>query len=285
MMEKPFDIFISHSSKNKEIAERFYWLALTNQQTVWYDSQFLDAGLKLRDQLKNGIEQSRLYLLFLTKDALQSEFVKYEMEIARQRVEEYGDLQPLVVKLSEGIELDVWWDEYFYTEWSNDPNEAAQLVPLLSRLTGRDPVGWITEASFLAPNPSEVFVNESRTIVEHARNATLYYLSAIKSIMLNPGNSAEEQIQTLNGLSQLALLDELPIISGGWIPIRPGEIELIHPVRMRRVPKIELIGLPEKYTFDATGTQIATHIKIIDKQTRELVKHPVPFSIALDAEM
>lgn len=285
MSEKPFQIFISHSSKNKEIAERFYWLALTNQLTVWYDVRYLEAGEELRGQLRAGIEQSQVYLLFLTPEALASEFVRYEMAVARQRVEDFGDIQPLVVKLTAGIELDEWWSQFVFEDWSSDPSEAAQLVPFLSKLMGRDPVGWITEASFLTPNPSDVFENESRTVIEHARNATLYYLSAIKSILESPGKTPQELAETYTQLTELSLLRELPTISGGWIPIRPGEVEFIHPVRMRAQPQVEMYGLPETYRFESTGTHIATRIRILDAATGELVTHPVPFSVGLSAEL
>lgn len=287
MSDKPFNIFISHARKNKEIAERFYWLALTNQLSVWYDFRCLEAGENLRNQLKKGIDQSQIYLLFLTKETLESEFVQFEMQIARERVETHGDINPIVVKLSEGVELDQWWNQYFFADWTHERSEAAQLVPFLSQLIGRDPVGWITESSFLTPNPSEVFVNESRTVIEHARNAVLYYLASIKSIIQNPGVSPEEHTQTLNDLSQLALIRELPTVNGGWIPIRPGEIEIIHPVRMRKAPEIELIDLPSEYTFESTTTPIATRLRFIDQKSREQIKHPIPFAIstALDAEL
>lgn len=287
MARKPFDLFISHSSKNKEIAERLYWLAVTNQLSVWYDSRYLEAGLQLRAQLEKGIAQSANYLLFLTPEALSSEFVRFEMGVAKARVERHGDLKVIVVKLSAEVELDEWWNQFVFEDWSQNPSEAAQLVPFLSRFLGTDPVGWITEASFLSQTPSTVFTNESRTVIEHARNATLYYLSAMKAVMQNAGATAQERAETLDQLAQLSLLQELPAISGASIPIRPGEFEYIHSVRMRIPPRVGLMGLPEDYVFESKGNHISTRVRILDARTRQLVTHPVPlaFSMTLDAEL
>jgi hypothetical protein len=59
------------------------------------------------------------------------------------------------------------------------------------------------------------------------------------------GHPAEHH-DTLQKLLGLSLMEQIPVIQSGWIPIEPGIFEHIHPNRMRIPPRVKLHGLPER---------------------------------------
>ena len=96
-------------------------------------------------------------------------------------------------------------------------------------------MSWIIGAAFLSPEPSSVIFNESASLPEHSRNWVLYYLGHLKQLIQTVaavGYVAEHQ-DTLQKLLGLSLLEQIPAIQAGWIPIAPGVFEHIHANRMR----------------------------------------------------
>jgi len=59
-----FHVFISHSSKNKEIARFAYYNAITNGLNPWFDEALFDAGDEIQPTLEAAIAESASYLLF-----------------------------------------------------------------------------------------------------------------------------------------------------------------------------------------------------------------------------
>ena len=68
-----FHVFISHSSKNKELARLAYYNAITNGLNPWFDEALFDAGDEMVPTLEEAIADSAAYLLFASQEALNSE--------------------------------------------------------------------------------------------------------------------------------------------------------------------------------------------------------------------
>lgn len=228
-----FDIFISHSSKSKEIARLTYYNGISNGLRPWFDETLFKAGDEMLPTLVSAIEDSAGYLLFASKAALASDWVRKEMKAAEAKKTSVPTFKILVVKL-EPCELPAWWNAYLHCEWESD-DEPGSIVRLLEAILGRKVVSWITGAAFLSPEPSSVIFNESASLAEHGRNWVLYYLGHVKQLIQTVaavGYVAEHQ-DTLQKLLGLSLLEQIPAIQAGWIPIAPGVFEHIHANRMR----------------------------------------------------
>ena len=164
------------------------------------------------------------------------------------------------------------------------------MIKLLESLIGRKITPWITGAAFLSRDPSNVFFNESASLAEHGRNWVLHYLGHIKGLLqavASVGYQAEHQ-DTLRKLLELSLLEKIPAIQSGWIPIEPGVFEHIHPNRMRIPPRVKMYGLPDRYDFRLfVNNEIFTRMAVVEKVSGEVVRYPVPFSFTteLDAEL
>ena len=228
------------------------------------------------------------YLLFASKEALASDWVQVDMKVAEARKALEPGFKIIVVKL-ESCELPAWWDGYLRSEWRPD-DERGSVIRLLEAILGRKVVPWITGAAFLSPEPSSVIFNESASLAEHSRNWVLYYLGHVKQLIQSVvavGYIAEHQ-DTLQKLLGLSLLEQIPAILAGWIPIAPGEFEHIYTNRMRVPPRVVPNGLPDRYKVALLrNDEVSTRLSIVGVETGEVVKHPVPFSfeVGLDAEL
>lgn len=173
------------------------------------------------------------YALFASKEVLASDWVQVEMKVAEARKALAPGFKIIVVKL-ESCDLPAWWNGYLHGEWKPD-DEPGSVIRLLEAILGRKVVPWITGAAFLSPEPSSVIFNESACLAEHSRNWVLYYLGHVKQLIqsvVDVGYVAEHQ-DTLQKLLGLSLLEQIPAIQAGWIPIAPGVFEHIHANRMR----------------------------------------------------
>lgn len=95
--------FISHSSAQKEFAKRL-------AEEVGRDFCYLDcydfrAGNLSRDEIKDKIAGSSIFVLLISKEALASEWVKFEMELAQDKYKATPEcIYPVIVD-------DTTWDE------------------------------------------------------------------------------------------------------------------------------------------------------------------------------
>jgi hypothetical protein len=62
-----FDVFISHSSKNKELARFAFYNGVSNGLKPWFDEALIHVGDDIRPVLRQGIADSRAYLLLHSK--------------------------------------------------------------------------------------------------------------------------------------------------------------------------------------------------------------------------
>ena len=220
---------------------------------------------------------------------LNSKWVQLEMTAAAERKKGDPTFRLLVVKLDDQHVLPEWWGQFLFDTWKAD-DQAGSVIKLLESLMGRKITPWITGAAFLSHDPSNVFFNESASLAEHGRNWVLHYLGHIKGLLqavVSVGYQAEHQ-DTLRKLLELSLLEKIPAIQSGWIPIEPGVFEHIHPNRMRIPPRVKMHGLPDRYDFRLlANNEIFTRLAVIEKVSGEVVRYPVPFSFKteLDAEL
>jgi hypothetical protein len=282
-----FDVFISHSSQNKEIAKLTYYLAISNGLRTWFDEGLFNAGDEILPTLKAAISDSNTYLLFASPSALTSKWVEHEMVFAEEKKKLDPNFKILVVLLDDTTELPVWWRDFLYVNWEvND--EAGSVIRLLENLMDRKIFSWITGAAFLSAEPSSIFYNESASLAEHGRNWVLYYLGHIKGLLqalATVGHPSEHQ-DSLEKILGISLLEQMPVIQPNWIPIAPGIFELVHPNRMRIPPRVIIHGLPERYELTLlSNNEILTRITFVERATGETVNYPIPFSVELDAEL
>ena len=78
-------VFISHSSRNKPYAQRLASALLLNGIRVWLDDWEILVGHNIYDSVYEGILSSDYLAIVLSREALDSRWVKEELNLARQR--------------------------------------------------------------------------------------------------------------------------------------------------------------------------------------------------------
>ena len=89
--------FLSHSSKDKILVEAVA-RKLGNKYCV-YDTFSFEEGQKNLDEIEKGLEDTDLFVIFLSNNSLESEWVKKELEIAYDKLlkKEIGKIYPIII--------------------------------------------------------------------------------------------------------------------------------------------------------------------------------------------
>ena len=89
-MHKTYDVFISHSSEDKAIAEKIAQHLTSKGLQVWYDDWEILVGHDIVDKVYDGIKDSRFLLVLLSEKSVRSNWVQQEINAARIREIESG---------------------------------------------------------------------------------------------------------------------------------------------------------------------------------------------------
>ena len=76
------DIFISYSRRDQEFVTRLAADLDRQVAGVWFDQSTIRAGQKWHDEIMEGIRECKAFVLVLSPDAMQSKYVREEVETA-----------------------------------------------------------------------------------------------------------------------------------------------------------------------------------------------------------
>lgn len=76
---KDEQVFISHSSKDKDELEKIIPYLNGQNLPVWFDKYSISAGMSITNSVQEGIEKSSIVILWVTENFLNSNWCKYEM--------------------------------------------------------------------------------------------------------------------------------------------------------------------------------------------------------------
>lgn len=77
--------FISHSSADKEVAERLARDLIAQGIDAWFDKWEIMPGDSLRRKIEQGISEASHFIVLLTPNSLKSEWVQTELDTALVR--------------------------------------------------------------------------------------------------------------------------------------------------------------------------------------------------------
>lgn len=279
---KKFDVFISHSSATKDIATHFYYNLISNGRDVWFDAAELEAGVPLEAEIRRGVQNSNTYLLLHSREAAQSEFVKIELDEAiRQR--QLGNLRIIVVALDNSeipakLNGDLW-----LSPTNGDLLSVFETV--MEQLSGHKSLLALTKSAFFGVEHYEkdVFGNKTWDLVLRHQ---LLLVGQIKSLLHNPGQTTDEKLSTLDTLGKISIFRDLPFSQNVRTALGDGRFEYVFPTRMRIIPKITVVGLPENYRLDVEeSTEIHLIVRVTAKSDGKPHNAPVPFILELTSEI
>lgn len=80
-----YDVYISYSSKDKEAVKPLAERLRDDGLRVWFDVWAIRPGDSIPGVIGNGLQNARVVLLFMSRNAFQSDWVKREYEVATLR--------------------------------------------------------------------------------------------------------------------------------------------------------------------------------------------------------
>lgn len=80
----PKDIFISYSRRDQEFVSRLASDLNAHVAFVWFDRSTIQPGQKWHDEIVEGIQECKAFILVLSPDAMASKYVREELEMAKQ---------------------------------------------------------------------------------------------------------------------------------------------------------------------------------------------------------
>ncbi|MEM9116635.1 MAG: tetratricopeptide repeat protein [Cyanobacteria bacterium P01_F01_bin.56] len=109
-------IFISHSTQDDETVKRLREILEAHGQVSWVDSRELTGGDALTDTIKEAIRTARHFLVVVSMDALDSDWVPDEIDLAIETAEQRSDSYKVIPVVLPGTRQNIL-KRYF----SNDP--------------------------------------------------------------------------------------------------------------------------------------------------------------------
>src|SRR5512138_1091126 len=76
------DIFISYSRRDQEFVTRLASYLNAHVAGVWFDQSTIQAGQKWHDEIIEGIQECKAFILVLSPDAIESRYVREEVNQA-----------------------------------------------------------------------------------------------------------------------------------------------------------------------------------------------------------
>jgi hypothetical protein len=153
-----YSCFISYSTKNQEFAERLHSKMRDKGLRVWFSPEDIQGGKKLHEQIDEAIRIYDKLLLVLSRDSMESEWVKTEIYNARKAEIKEGKRKLFPIRLVDFDALRDWkcFDadsgkdlareirEYFipdFSNWKDHDSFEAAFARLLNDLKAEESTG------------------------------------------------------------------------------------------------------------------------------------------------
>lgn len=128
-------IFLSHSSSDKDpycnaVAQKL--IEKLGQESIVYDAVTFEAGEKSLDEINRTLAFSDLYVIFLSSNAVDSKWVKYELKEAQRRLKDQmlNRIYPIIIDATlkhSDDRIPEWLKEY-NLKYIARPTKAAKLI-------------------------------------------------------------------------------------------------------------------------------------------------------------
>ncbi|MDY6965636.1 MAG: toll/interleukin-1 receptor domain-containing protein [Halobacteriota archaeon] len=125
--------FISHSSADEELAEQL--AKRFKKEDVWFDKWNLDVGDLIPQGLAEAIHESKWFILIASREAMESRWVRYELNIAITNSIQDSDYRIIVARIDE-CEVHPELTPFLYVDYPGQPDLALYKITELIKTEG-----------------------------------------------------------------------------------------------------------------------------------------------------
>lgn len=132
-----YDVFISHSSKDKMIARDLASKLRNDGLRVWFDEWEIIAGDMIGLKVEQGLESSRILILIMSSHALTSDWVNLERQttLFRDPVNKQRRFIPVRI---DNLDIKDILKQYAYIDWRNKSEEQYLKLLEICKLNNTD---------------------------------------------------------------------------------------------------------------------------------------------------
>src|ERR1044071_5750693 len=117
-----YDVFLSHSSKDKPFARALAERLRADGLRVWFDEGEIKAGDRIQAKIEEGLEQSRVLVFFMSANAFGSDWAQLEAGTFRFRDPLNKERRFIPLRLDEApIKNEL--RQFSYINWLPDARE------------------------------------------------------------------------------------------------------------------------------------------------------------------
>jgi hypothetical protein len=117
-----YDVFLSHSSKDKEVVRVIAEHLREDGLRVWFDEWVLKPGDSLPKKLDDGLEESRVLVLFMSANAFGSDWAQLESDSFRFRDPLNKERRFIPLRLDEA-RIKGSLAQFLYIDWLAEERE------------------------------------------------------------------------------------------------------------------------------------------------------------------
>ena len=193
----PNHIFISHSSQDDDIVKKLRQSLELHGQLPWVDSRELTGGDDLQIRIEESIRTASHFLVVISLDALDSEWVERELEIALDEAEQREDGYKLIPLLLPGTPMRIF-KRFFpgdplYIAVDEGPTSLNEAMPKIFAALGMQlPEDW-QEAEPVQVKPVEELILKL-TDPQIREKDGLRRAGAIAELIYNPADRTSRNV-------------------------------------------------------------------------------------------
>jgi len=126
-------VFISYANQDKEKALNLAETLKANGFEIWIDEYNLRLGDSISEKILEGIKHSSYFLLIITEEFLNSNWVEKELNLMIGSIKEFPNRKIIPLLYDKDIELPVQLRDILYLDYSSDVEKSnKKLIEFLS---------------------------------------------------------------------------------------------------------------------------------------------------------
>jgi hypothetical protein len=126
LMRRPKEVFLSHAHRDRRFAKKLAKMLRRHKLKVWYSETHIAGGARWHDVIGRALDRCDWFLLVLSRNAVQSEWVKHELLYALNEPRYKGRILPVLIEACDPKPLSWVLGEFQRVDFTRDPHEACR---------------------------------------------------------------------------------------------------------------------------------------------------------------
>ncbi len=133
--EFQYDVFLSHSSDDKEIVRPIAERLRADGLRVWFDEWEIKPGHSIPAKVREGLRQSRMLVFCMSANGFGSKWTTFETDVFTFHDPDHKDRRSIPLRLDDTPVID-GWEHVLYIDWRQEADREQEYAKLLAACSG-----------------------------------------------------------------------------------------------------------------------------------------------------